>query len=809
VNHRLAFAAAALTSALAAQQPAIVALRALPDRIQLDDGRDRQQLVVLGRTASGVDVDVTAAATCTLADPARAQLAEDGPRRVLLPQSNGDTELVVALQGREVRVPVRVRAVAARPPVSFTNEVLPILTHAGCNAGSCHGAAAGKNGFGLSLFAYDPARDHKTLTRALRSRRIDPAEPELSLMLQKGTGAVPHQGGKRLPAGSEDHQSVLAWIAAGARADTGSAPALLGVDVFPDEAVLLAGSRLPLLLRARFADGSDRDVTALAIWSAANDAAAAVDAPGLVTAAGSGESIVLARYGGFAVTAHVVAHRDDRGFEWPQVEERNFVDAAVHARLRQMRIAPADVCSDEVFVRRVFLDLIGLLPAPAEVAAFVADQATDKRERCIDALLQRPEFAVAQAMAWAEVLRVDQERMEAKGALRLTQWLQQAFAAGRPFDQVVRELLTSSGSSFAMPPANYWLAADQPQQLAEHTAQVFLGVRIQCAQCHNHPFENWTMDDYYGFAAFFAQLGRKRGEDGAEWVLWDRRNGDVRNLRSGAVSPPRLLGGPAPKIDGGTDRRAVLADWLCSGDNAWFAQNVSNRVWARLFGRGIVDPPDDVRVSNPPSHPALLQQLAALLVARKFDVRALYATICRSRTYQLARHPDDPPAALFAGNQVRRLSAEQLLDAIAAVTGVPARLPGLPAGSSAAALPGGRTAVRFLELFGRPARESSCTCDRHDEPTLGQALHLIHGDTIEARLRDPNGLLRRWLAAGRTPAAMLDELFLLAYARKPSEEEWSRLLDAVPATGDAKAAQSAWADVFWAVLNSKEFLFQH
>ncbi|MBK8098758.1 MAG: DUF1553 domain-containing protein [Planctomycetes bacterium] len=794
----------------AATVSAQATLRVVPERVQLDDGRDHQHLVVWSRTEAGIDVDVTRASTWTFAAPDMVAVDESGARRRLRPLRDGETGLRIDHDGQQVIVPIRITGTAVVPPISFANEVLPTLTHAGCNAGSCHGAAAGKNGFGLSLFAFDPARDHRVLTRELRARRVDPGQPETSLLLQKGSAAVPHQGGKRLPVDGDGHRAVLAWIQQGATSDVGKATVLVGIDLLPERAVAIAGQSLPMLLRARYADGTDRDVTALAQWSASNDAAAAVDREGVVTAKGAGESVILARYGGKAVTAPVIAHRDDAPFAWPAIEERNLVDTAVHERLRQLRLLPAEVCSDAVFVRRVHLDLLGLLPPPAVVTAFVADTAADKRQRLVDLLLQRPEFAAMLAMSWAEVLRVDGERMEAKGALRLTEWLRAQFAAQRPFDAIVRELLTTSGSSYAVPAASYWLAAEQPPQLAEHTAQVFLGQRIQCAQCHNHPFENWTMDDYYGFAAFFAQVGRKRGDDGAEWLLWDRRSGDVRNIKTGANAVPRLLGAAAPAvIAAGTDRRQVLADWLLAADNPWFARNVVNRVWARLFGRGIVEPPDDARISNPPSHPELLARLAALLIERQFDLRAVFSAICTSRTYQLARHAQDVPAAAFAGNQVRRLTAEQLLDAIGAVTGVPARLPGLPAGASASLLSTGRTGVRFLELFGRPAREGSCTCDRHDEPTLGQALHLLHGDTVAARLRDPNGRLRQWLQAGKEPTAMLDELFVLAYARPPRAEERAHLLGTLPSAGDADAMLAAWTDIAWAVLNSKEFLFQH
>lgn len=791
----------------AAQEP--ISLQILPPELQLDDGSDTPRVVVLGATSSGITIDVTARVQWEIDGGAFAEMRSVSGIPRLFGQSDGDTVLVARFGAVAARAAVRVRGSAVQPPVSFRNEVLPILTRSGCNTGSCHGAAVGKNGFLLSLFAYDPERDHRMLTRDLRGRRIDLAQPEQSLILQKPGALVPHQGGKKLPSDGELHERVRAWIAGGALDDCKQAATLLGIDLLPASAVALVGAVLPLQVRARYSDGSDRDVTALTLWSSSNDGAAVCVGDGAVRMVANGETAVLARFSGFAASAQVLVLAADAPFHWPDVAETGFVDRAAHDKLRRARVLPAAVCSDEVFVRRVHLDLVGLLPSPEAARSFLADPTTDKRARLVDALLEDPAFATVQAMHWAEVLRVDAERMEPKGAALLTQWLQRSFAEHRPFDAMVRELLTAQGSNYAEPVASFWLVAEQPNLLAEHVAQDFLGVRMQCAQCHDHPFENWTMNDYYGFAAFFGQLARKRGEDGVEWIVWDRRSGDVRNRRDNAVSKPRYLGGAEAAIPKDQDRRAALAAWLTAPDNPWFARNVVNRLWAQLFGRGIVEPADDVRVSNPPSHPELLQQLAELFTAEHFDVRPVVRAICTSRTYQLARHPDAAPAALFAGNQVRRLSAEQLLDAIGAVTAVPTKYPGVPPGGSAAAIASGRTDVRFLEVFGRPGRESACTCERRPEPTLGQTLHLINGDTIAGKIADQAGRLRRALAAGSTSEAMLDDLFLAAYARTPTAAERDGLLVPVRAASDDETLLAAWQDLYWAVLNSKEFLFQH
>ena len=804
-------------SALAAQQPpTFQALRLVPSTLQLDRADDRAQVAVLATTDQGFTVDVTAQAQFELGANAPANVQRDGQRAILVAARDGDGELVATLGALTARSPLRVRGAAVQPPTSFTHDVLPILTHAGCNAGGCHGAAAGKNGFALSLFAYDPAVDHRVLTRELKSRRVDLAQPEQSMLLQKGSGAVPHQGGKKLVAGSDEYTRLLAWIRGGATDDVAKAPALLRIELEPANALLLAGASLPLVVRAVYADGSDRDVTSLAIWSSNDDGTAAIARDGRATGGRAGEAAILARFGGFAALAQVQVLADDRPWTWPAVPAANFVDEHVHRKLQQARIVPAPHCSDETFVRRVYVDLLGVPPSPAEVLAFVADVEADKRARLVDALLQRPQWAAVQAMAWADTLMVDGERMEPKGAHQLATWLRERFAAGAPFDAIVTELLTASGPSYATPPANYWLAADQPHLLGEHTAQNFLGIRLQCAQCHNHPFENWTMDDYYGFAAFFAQVAKKRGEDGAEWVVWNRGSGDVRNKRTGQVEAPKFLGGARAKPAGDGDRRAALAQWLTAADNPWFAKNVANRVFARLFGRGLIEPVDDVRIGNPPSHPALLQALADLLVRERFDLRALYRALCASHTYQAAAHPQAPPPTLFAGNHVRRLSAEQLLDAIGAATGVPTKYPGLPLGEAASAIANGRSGVRFLDVFGRPARESACTCDRRDEPTLGQTLHLVNGDTVAGKVAAKDGRLARLLAADTTDDARLDELWLATYARLPRADERAHvteLLAAAATEPDAKkraaAVRTVWQDVFWAMLNSHEFLFQH
>ncbi len=781
----------------------VESLRILPPKISLTGRRDRQRIVVVARLLDGTTQDVTAQAKLVV-DSAVARLV---PGAVLLGAKSGRGSLTAQWRKQVSRATITVEHAGRRTPVSYANDVLPTLTRAGCNSGACHGAASGKNGFRLTLFGYDPGRDYVALTRELRGRRADPALPDASLMLTKPTTKVAHKGGKRFARGDATYARLREWIAAGAVNDLPTAAKLTGIEVFPKESVLAgAGGAQQLVVVARYADGSDRDVTELARLSSSSDVCAAIDARGKLTSKAPGEAFVLVRFGTFAVVSQVLVLDPKRTPGWPKgVRPINYIDVAIHRKLRKLRIRPAGVCSDAVFVRRAFLDIVNIVPTAEEARSFVADRRKDKRARLVDALLRRPGFADVWALHWAESLKIEQRRLERKGVHVYTRWLRDAFRDNVPFDRVVRALLTSTGGSFENPPANFFVTERDPKLIAENVAQAFMGVRVQCAQCHNHPFDRWRMDDYYGFAAFFARVTRKRGEDPRETVIFTRNAGEMRNPRTGKTLAPRFLGGVEPKFAKNEDRRKQLALWLTSKDNPWFARNVANRVFARFFGRGVVDPPDDVRVSNPPSHPGLHKELGRRLVAYGFDIRRLIRDICASRSYQLARGDGKAPPEVFANAPLRRLTAEQLLDSIGRVCDLPTRYTGVPRGARATELANGRTGNRFLELFGRSARQSACTCERRNEPTLAQALHLINGATIDARVRNGKSRLHRMLASKASDAAILDYLWHAAYGRGPTKREATRIEEAV-ASGNHR---QAWEDVWWAVLNSKEFLFQH
>jgi len=573
--------------------------------------------------------------------------------------------------------------------------------------------------------------------------------------------------------------------------------------------VLETGDAASLVVRARYADGTDRDVTALALLSTNDETCATVDAAGRVVAGVRGEAWILARYGAFSVATQVLVVPKGLAFAYPAEDESNPLDRAVGDKLRLLRIAPSLVCDDATFVRRATIDIVGKLPTPEELDRFVADTAPDKRARLTDELLARKEFVELWVMKWAERLQIkSSERTSPKAMHLFHAWLRQRFEAGAAIDQIARELLQASGSVFEQPAASFFYAEPDPLKLAENVAQVFLGMRVQCAQCHNHPFDRWTQADYYGFAAFFGQIGMKRGQDPREWIVFNRGGGDVVHPVTKQPVAPKFLGGEAPQIKRGRDRRAVLAEWIASPANPAFARNVANVVWEHFLGRGIVHETDDVRVSNPPSNPALLELLAAELIASRYDIKALVRRICASRTYQRATTPSATNAGDrrdFARAHPRRIRAEVLLDCIAQVTGAPQKFQGLPLGSRAVEIADGSYSTYFLTTFGRPRRESACSCELRLEPTLSQALHLINGDTIATSIAQGR-IVPTLLGQGQTPKQVVEHLYRRCFARSPTPAEWQALEPALATGGDA---QPWLEDLFWALLNAREFVFNH
>ncbi|MCS6850081.1 MAG: DUF1549 and DUF1553 domain-containing protein, partial [Gemmataceae bacterium] len=614
------------------------ALEVWPSAINLRGPRAMQQVIVTGRYADGTVRDLTAFSDLVVAD----DVVCVQPGGFLTPRRNGRTELIVMAGTRTSRVPVTVVDADRPQPVSFRHEVIAALSIGACNSGACHGTPSGKNGFRLSLRGFDPAADYLQLTRDVLGRRTDPHHPEASLLYLKGLGRVPHEGGQRFAPTSLAAEVLRAWLSEGLRDDPPDLPALRRLEIVPGSRVLHSPARWQqLAVMAHFADGSSRDVTRLCVFSSSDAAVANVSPSGLVELRHSGEIAILCRYLDELQSVRLTYLQPRPGFVWPNPPEANYVDSHVFAKLKMLNISPSPLCTDAEFVRRAFLDVCGILPTPAEAEAFLTSSDANKRAKLIDALLERPEYADFWTLKWCDVLRSNRKTIQAKGTQVYQQWLRSHIARNTPFDQVVKELLTASGSTFANPPANYFRIARDPQNLAETTAQLFCGVRMQCARCHNHPFERWTQDDYYSLAAFFARVKQKKDvidggtlgqrDVGAE-VIFSDRSGEVIQPRTGKVVPPKFMGGSLAEVPAGQDRRRVLADWLTSGDNPFFAKATVNRIWFHLMGRGIVDPVDDFRDSNPSANDELLDALAKDFVAHQFDVKHLVRTIMNSRT---------------------------------------------------------------------------------------------------------------------------------------------------------------------------------
>jgi hypothetical protein len=781
-------------------------LQCYPPAINLNGAQARQRVVVQASYGDGVTCDVTREARCTITDRRFARFTQGA----VVPLTDGKTELQVTYNGRTLTVPVTVTDSATQRPISFKLDVMPVFTKAGCNQGSCHGTSRGKDGFHLSLFGFDPEGDYYRLTREQIGRRVNLALPEDSLIVGKGLGAVQHTGGVRFGTNSGLYSTLVAWLTAGAPNDVTNIAKLSGIDIFPKSAVLEGSNAVQhFVVRAHYSNGTERDVTPLAVFLSNNEGTARAGDDGTVTAGQRGEAFIQARFGEFNVGAQIIVIPKDLPYKWPDIAPRNYVDEAVFAKLKKLRLVPSAVCDDAAFVRRAYLDLTGTLPTPEATSAFIDDHNGDKRDRLVDELLCRKEFADLWVMKWAELLEIRSREnlVYPKGALLYFEWLRDQMQTNAPLDRIVQSLLTASGSTFHNPAATYYQSEPDTLKLAENTAQVFMGMRIQCAQCHNHPFDRWTLNDYYGFAALFAQVGRKAGDDPREIVIFDRHDGEVKHPVTHADMRPKFLGGEEPDLKG-ESRRDALARWLTSPQNPYFARNVANIIWNHFLGRGIIEPVDDVRISNPASNPELLDALAARLVSYHYDFKSLIRDICASRTYQLSTAPNDTNAQddrNFSKAPIRRIRAEVLLDCISEVTGTPDKFPGLPRGARAVEIADGNTSDYFLTTFGRATRTTVCSCEVKIDPNLSQALHLLNGDTLQTKI-EQGGVVKKLLQQGEKPDRVIENLYLRCLGRKPTEQEAAKLKAFF--TPAAKPEQ-VLNDIFWSLLNAKEFVFNH
>lgn len=701
---------------------------------------------------------------------------------------------------------------------TFRNHVLPILTKRGCNAGACHGAAAGKGGLKLSLRGFDPDSDYLVLTRQASGRRVRPGDPEHSLLLLKPTTTLPHGGGRRIEKGSPDCRIIEGWILSGAQRPIPSDPRITSLDVAPSLAILKPGDRKQIRVRARYSDGRIEDVTRWVKFGSSDTNVATVNDDGFATMSGRGEAAITVWFSSKVTFARLVSPFDDAplSYDYEKAARVNFIDDLVLAKLKTLGVAPSGPCSDGEFVRRTTLDACGVLPTPDETRSFLADKSPDRRSRWINALLARPEFIDYWAYKWSDLFLVSSKKLSAESMKVFYAYLRASVAENKRWDRLANEILTATGSSLENGAANFYVMHKDPIDLTETTAQAFLGMPLMCARCHNHPLERWTQRDYYQMANLFSRVRMKVGDKPGEVLVLSASEGDLNLPRLGAALPPRPLDGPEMRLDDPSDRRKRLADWMTSPPNPYFSKALVNRVWRNFMGRGIVEAEDDLRLTNPPSNQQLLDALAADFTRNGYDVRRLIRTIMLSATYQRSSTPTGNNARddrFYSRYPVRRLPAEVILDALSQVTGVPTAFEGYSKGTRALQLPDSQVASYFLTAFGRPERERTCACERQQEPNVAQALHLSNGDTVNMKLRAGSGLVDRLAKENVSDDQALDTIYLAALSRLPSDADRARarsiLAEAGGAAPDPAARRASLEDLCWAVLTSREFLFNH
>ncbi len=767
----------------------LVKLEVQPGRITLENPYEYAQLLLTGQLESGERLDVTRLAQRDVPT----QFVQISPTGLVRPTAAGEGEIKFSLGDQNVVVPVTVTGQKEKYAVSFVRDVMPTLSRLGCNAGTCHGSAEGKNGFKLSLRGYDPLFDHRALTDDLEGRRFNRAAPDTSLMLLKPSGGVPHVGGVLYKPGELYYQLIRDWIAQGVHFDKDS-PRVVSLDVQPKGAVIpLPGMKQQTAVYATYSDGKVRDVTVEAFIESSNTEVATTDRQGTVTAVRRGEATVMARYEGAYAASTLVVMGDRSGFEWQPVEEYNWIDTLVYEKLRQIKVLPSGICTDEEFIRRIFLDLTGLPPEPQQVRDFVNDTRPSrlKREELVDKLVGSPDYVEHWTNKWADLLQVNRKFLGEKGATAFRAYIKKAIEENKPYYKFVYEILTASGSNLENPAASYFKILREPEALMENTTQLFLAVRFNCNKCHDHPFERWTQDQYYQLSAYFAQVkrtedpkykGQKIGGTAVEGatplveIIADKPDGEVKHIRTGSIAAPKF---PYPHADLApptAPRREQLARWVTSKDNLYFARSYVNRVWSYLLGVGLIEPIDDIRAGNPPSNPKLLDRLTQEFIATGFNVQELEKTICKSRTYQhsvVANRWNQDDEINYARAIPRRLPAEVLYDSIFRVTGSLSKLPGLPPGSRAAQLLDSNVEIpgRFLELFGKPPRESACECERTSTMMLGPVVAMVNGPVLGDALKDPNNRIAKLLAAEKDDARVVEELYLAVLNRHPTPSE--------------------------------------
>jgi hypothetical protein len=773
------------------------------------NGRDaRRQLIATGTYTAGPTRDLTNQVTYS-AQPDGVVLVD--PTGLVTPLADGEATITATADGKTATIAAKVQHFGQQIPINFPNQIVPLFTKLGCNGGGCHGKASGQNGFKLSLLGFEPSEDYEYLVKEGRGRRLFPAAADFSLILQKATNTVPHGGGQRMTKDSHEYRLIRRWIEQGMPYGKPEDPKVARIEIYPAARSMSRHGQQQLAVLAHYTDDSVEDVTRIATYDPNDPEMAEVSVTGLLkTLDLAGDVAVMARYQGQVTVFRASIPLGAAVESFPPA--KNFVDELVFAKLKSLGVPPSAVCDDATFIRRTAIDIAGRLPTPDETRAFVADTDPAKRDRWIDGLLASESYADYFANKWSAILRNKRENPDfVHGTFAFHAWIRQALYENMPYDQFVRRILAAAGEPSENPPVIWYRELKEPNQQVEDTAQLFLGMRIQCARCHHHPFEKWSQQDYYGFAAFFSRIGRKAGEQPGEQIIYHNRGlARAKNPKTGVEVKPTGLGGKPLDLPGDRDPRQALVDWMASPDNPFFAPALVNRYWKHFFDRGLVDPEDDMRVTNPSSNPELLQRLARSFIESGFDLKHLVRTICQSQTYQLSSEPNDynlSDKQNFSRYYPKRLTAEVLLDAINQATNSTTDFGDLPLGTRAIQLPDQQANSYFLTVFGRPQADTACECERSQEANLAQSLHLLNSPEIQGKLTDKQGRAAVLAAdPNRSDEDKLREIYLWVYSRDPQPEE---LQIALAHLAKNTNKQQAYEDILWALINTKEFLFNH
>lgn len=774
-----------------------------PAQVSLEGKDSSMQLLVTGYDAEDNPTDLTHLAKYSFS-PGYISVSRSG---VVRSRKDGDGTVTVEFDKFTAVVPVKTSHTHARLTLNFENDIIPILSRYRCNTSGCHGKAEGQNGFKLSVFGFDPVADYQAIAMEGRGRRVFPGSPQASLLLRKMSGGTPHGGGIPIPRERPEYRTIRDWIAQGLPVGSDEDATIVSLEMTPRQRIFKMGETQQLRAMATLSDGRQVDVTELTQFQTNSPNQAVVDALGHVTAGQSpGTAAVMATYMGRVDVLHVFVPREETIKSYPSSQQYNFIDDHVLNNLKKLNILPSGDCDDEQFLRRVYIDTIGTLPTAQEAREFLARKDLNKREQLIDQLLVRDEFSTYWALKWSDLLRVDRLALGHENAYLYYNWIRESFQQNKPLNQFARELLVAEGPLRESPAGLFYKAVPSAKR-ASTLSQVFLGVRIECAECHHHPYDRWGQKDYFGMQAFFTQLQYKPSKVGE--VLLASGNPVTKHPRTGESVNAYALGTVMPEQSPEGDRRLVLAEWMTATNNPWFARNVANRTWAHFMGRGIVEPVDDVRLTNPPTNPALLEALSHHFVEADFDFRQLVKTILMSATYQ--RSPEVNPTnerdeQNYSRYLFKQLEAEVMLDAISQVTGRPEKFEGVPAGSRAIELWDSSVPNYFLKVFGRPVRATACECERVSEPTISQVLHVLNSPAIQKKLNHQDGRIRAIATKIADNKKAIEEIYLICFARYPNENE---LEAAVGHLENSDDRQLALEDVAWSVMNSLEFLFNH